>query len=219
MSAFKPDLSYVIERGTAVDTAPRAPFLLHPKRRLYYSHLIQRLVEIREQSGGPGVFAFASVHPGEGVTLVTRTFSEELVGALNESIAITDPLSLSALDPRPYQLNEVRSVEAHPGISFINMPGVRDVVGSRNQLKENITAFRRRFGWTFIDGSSLSGSSNLLPVAPLIDGIILVAAAGRTRRSDIERAQKLIHMASGKLIGCVLNKRTYPVPDFLYRLL
>jgi Mrp family chromosome partitioning ATPase len=56
-----------------------------------------------------------------------------------------------------------------------------------------------------------------LSVAPFVDGVILVSEANKTRRGQILQAERAIETAQGKLLGHVLNKRTYPVPEWIYR--
>jgi len=50
-----------------------------------------------------------------------------------------------------------------------------------------------------------------------VDGVAVVVAAGQTRRDEILNAQRTIEQAGGKFLGFVLNKRRYPVPEWLYR--
>jgi Mrp family chromosome partitioning ATPase len=56
-------------------------------------------------------------------------------------------------------------------------------------------------------------------VAPFVDGVILVIEANRTRREQLWQAEQSISAAKGKLLGYILNKRTYDVPKWLYRIL
>jgi capsular exopolysaccharide synthesis family protein len=64
-------------------------------------------------------------------------------------------------------------------------------------------------------------AANLFPdaqlLAPLVDGAVLVAEAGATRRESLAEAKKRIELGRGRVLGVVLNKRRYPVPRFLYR--
>jgi len=41
--------------------------------------------------------------------------------------------------------------------------------------------------------------------------------ADKTRRDQILNAEKSIEFARGKLIGHILNKRSYLVPEWIYR--
>ena len=45
----------------------------------------------------------------------------------------------------------------------------------------------------------------------------LVLEAGKTRRQVAIRARKELEEAGGKLLGVVLNKRRYYIPDWIYR--
>ena len=60
---------------------------------------------------------------------------------------------------------------------------------------------------------------DLLRFAPATDGVVLVVEAGRAGKEQINRAAQMITEAQGTLLGFVLNKRRYPIPNWLYRLL
>ncbi|MCG3181304.1 MAG: hypothetical protein BIFFINMI_03684 [Phycisphaerae bacterium] len=64
-------------------------------------------------------------------------------------------------------------------------------------------------------------AANLYPdvqvLAPLFDGVVLVAEAGATRRESLAQAKKRVEQGAGRVLGVILNKRRYPVPRFLYR--
>jgi Mrp family chromosome partitioning ATPase len=66
-----------------------------------------------------------------------------------------------------------------------------------------------------------SAPANLFPdagvLAPLFDGVVLVAEAGATRRESLAQAKKRVELGGGRVLGVILNKRRYPVPRFLYR--
>jgi protein-tyrosine kinase len=54
-------------------------------------------------------------------------------------------------------------------------------------------------------------------LAPLVDGIVMVVEADRTRVEQLSHAEKTLELAKGKILGHVLNKRAYVVPDWLCR--
>ena len=54
-------------------------------------------------------------------------------------------------------------------------------------------------------------------LASMVDGIVIVVEAGQSRRDEILNAQRTIENAGGNFLGFVLNKRRYPVPEWLYR--
>jgi Mrp family chromosome partitioning ATPase len=44
-----------------------------------------------------------------------------------------------------------------------------------------------------------------------------VVAAGETKRDQIVHAQKLLEILSCDVLGVILNKRTHPIPKFIYK--
>lgn len=49
------------------------------------------------------------------------------------------------------------------------------------------------------------------------DGVVLVVRAGRTNRAIAGRACDTVRRAGGEILGVVLNRRRFPIPDFIYR--
>jgi hypothetical protein len=78
---------------------------------------------------------------------------------------------------------------------------------------------RAKFDHILVDCGTLASSGALSGVAPIIDGVILVAAAGVTRRAQLHYARSLVRNSGGQLLGSVLDGRTYPLPNWLHQLL
>lgn len=53
--------------------------------------------------------------------------------------------------------------------------------------------------------------------ANLCDGAVLVVQAHQTRREAAFRAKQLVAHWNARLLGAVLNNRTFPVPESIYR--
>jgi Mrp family chromosome partitioning ATPase len=58
-----------------------------------------------------------------------------------------------------------------------------------------------------------------LTLSQLVDGVVLVLEANVTRREIARNAQTRLEELEVPLLGVVLNDRTYPIPEALYRLL
>jgi Mrp family chromosome partitioning ATPase len=54
-------------------------------------------------------------------------------------------------------------------------------------------------------------------LAALTDGAVVVLQAHRTRREVVQKAMAILQGAHVRVLGVVLNRRRYPVPEFLYR--
>jgi Mrp family chromosome partitioning ATPase len=72
------------------------------------------------------------------------------------------------------------------------------------------------FHYILLDCSSISTCAAAVGIAPLVDGVVLVVQAGRTSRRQIKFAQEFLHLANAKILGYVLNKREYPIPEWLH---
>jgi Mrp family chromosome partitioning ATPase len=49
------------------------------------------------------------------------------------------------------------------------------------------------------------------------DGVLLVVRAGKTNREVAGRAVEMARQVGGKVLGVILNRRAFPIPDFIYR--
>lgn len=68
-----------------------------------------------------------------------------------------------------------------------------------------------------IDAAATNTYPEAQMLAPLVDGVVLVAWAGVTRRESVAEAKKRIEQNQGRLLGVVLNQRRYAIPGFIYR--
>jgi Mrp family chromosome partitioning ATPase len=82
---------------------------------------------------------------------------------------------------------------------------------------DSVDALRVAFDNILIDCRSLRSSSEAAVLSSSVDGVAIVVQAGQTRRDEILNAQRTIENAGGKFLGFVLNKRRYPVPEWLYK--
>jgi len=108
-------------------------------------------------------------------------------------------------------------------------PGALDVltVGSQadrllevlrtDRLGQLLDELRRRYDRVIIDTSPVNPYPDARVLADLAGGVVLVAHCGRTSREALSQARKRLGPAAGKVLGVVLNRRTYPIPSFLYR--
>jgi Mrp family chromosome partitioning ATPase len=76
---------------------------------------------------------------------------------------------------------------------------------------------RREYRYILIDCPSLRESEHAVILAPLVDGVLLVTEANRTQKDQFQYAERTIENAGGRILGHVLNKRTYVIPDWLHR--
>ena len=186
--------------------------------------------------------AFTSASVGEGVSHVTQLFAVELARHTGRRTLIVSAERMLGLGVEDYlqmpwnchptnienvwvlpakkpgrngpETDEDNSPEL-PRRSFlvrVNKDGQQIDTGL-----DSVDAMRLSFGNILIDCRSLRESSEAALLGSSVDGVAVVVEAGQTRRDEILNAQRTIENAGGKFLGFVLNKRRYPVPEWLYK--
>jgi protein-tyrosine kinase len=90
------------------------------------------------------------------------------------------------------------------------VPTLHAVSGSSERLaagraRELLAEIRNRYSdrLTIVDLPPVLLADDVLTVAPLLDGVLLVVAEGRTKREDVARLRELLHGV--RILGVILN--------------
>lgn len=70
----------------------------------------------------------------------------------------------------------------------------------------------RKFSRVIFDCPAITRHADILPFAEELDGVVLVAASGRTRAEEIQRAHQLLEQKNARVLGIVLNRYREVVP-------
>jgi len=76
---------------------------------------------------------------------------------------------------------------------------------------------KEKFDLILIDSSSDANMLESIAFSCNVDGVVMVLEAGKTRRHVAESLKKKIQASGGLVLGVVLNKRRYYIPDVLYK--
>ncbi len=74
------------------------------------------------------------------------------------------------------------------------------------KLKGLLEELAQKFDLVFLDSTPVLAVTDPLFIAPMADGIILIAAAGLVAEKDAKRAKEWIEQAGGRILGVVLNQ-------------
>lgn len=85
------------------------------------------------------------------------------------------------------------------------------------RLKALLETLRANYSLVLIDGPSVLATADTLFLAPLVDGVVFVVEAGKTRRQVVSLAQERLQHAGAKTLGVVLNRRRFYIPRWIYR--
>jgi Mrp family chromosome partitioning ATPase len=84
-------------------------------------------------------------------------------------------------------------------------------------MKTLLAELRKEFGYVVIDGPPLSAYADGIGLGHLADGIVVVLEANTTRRNVALQVTDRLRSMNLNVLGAVLNKRRFPIPDSLYR--
>jgi hypothetical protein len=182
--------------------------------------------------------AFASASTGDGAGKVAQLFAAEMARHTARRTLVVDskrlqelgvedylqmpgncnPTNVDNLWMLPAQKSKRRQREEHGDLSsrsfLVRVPKAGEQVDAGLGA---VDALRVSFDNILIDCGSVTDSADVALVGASVDGVVIVVNAGESRRDEILNAQRMIETAGGKFLGFVLNKRRYPVPEWLYR--
>ena len=101
-------------------------------------------------------------------------------------------------------------------LSSGSMPAGSAVVLNSKRMRSCLAELRREFEFVLIDAPPLSEYSDAVGLGQLADGLLLVLEANSTRREAALRITEDLNAAHVRVLGAVLNKRTFPIPEPLY---
>jgi Mrp family chromosome partitioning ATPase len=175
------------------------------------------------------IVALTSAMPKEGVSYVTQSFAVELAERTAKRTLIADAVALQRVDMLHF--NQVSKFCSTTDVAnlYVFSPedeekaaeGVNPLLPRKRKSElaqglDNLQTLRFVFDYVFLDCAALTKSDIGALMAPAVDGVVLVVEAERTRKEQVRNAMNTIENAKGNLLGCVLNKRRYSVPHWIY---
>jgi protein-tyrosine kinase len=199
--------------------------------------LVQKVFLVKNQEA-PRVVIFAGIDAGSGCTGLCASAAEVLANQNVGTVCLVDA------NLRAPSLPEYFGVGNHHGLSdalrskdsirnfakpvrrdnlFLLSCGsmAADSAGLLNSdtMKSRIAELRSEFQYVLIDAPPLNTYADGFAVGQLADGLVLVLEANSTRREAAVRVAESLRAAQIRILGAVLNKRTFPIPESLYSLL
>jgi Mrp family chromosome partitioning ATPase len=88
---------------------------------------------------------------------------------------------------------------------------------SLERYRQRFAELREEFDRILVSAPALGREAEATFVAQLADGVVLVVEANRSRRETVRRAKEQLEAAQVRILGAVLDQRTFPLPEMLYR--
>ena len=74
-----------------------------------------------------------------------------------------------------------------------------------------------KYDYVLVDSAATNHYPDVQVLSGVLKEVVLVVHSDLTPREAVSQAKKRILAGGGKLVGLVMNMRTYPIPNFLYR--
>jgi Mrp family chromosome partitioning ATPase len=200
------------------------------------SHLVQRIFLTVAGTEQPKVVVFCGVDRGAGCSWVCARAAEILATQTPGRVCVVDAnfrspsmhsyfhaepgpgLAQALKQPEPIQYF-VRSTWSNhlwlltAGTSSQANGSALEIDGMRARFAE----LREEFDFLLVDVDAITGSDSAVIAGQFSDGVVVVIASNSTRRDAARVAKQTLDEAKVPVLGAVLNKRTYPMPEAVYR--
>jgi len=198
--------------------------------------LVERLFLPKGTLEAPRTVVFSSVDPGDGSSRICARVGEVLAARVPRSVCLVDANLYSPSLHRYFGVQdtcglEEMAVQKEPIRTFARQLSAGNLwlVTSGRQgadphmllasdgMRARMAELRKAFDYVLIEAPAVSsnGTANLL--GPLADGVVLIVEANSTRREVARKVREELLQANVRLLGAVLNNRTFPIPEVIYR--
>lgn len=195
--------------------------------------LVQRIFLRRTQSP-PRMIVFAGIDHGNGCSEIAASVAETLAVNANGDVCLVDANFRSQGPPELFGPNHhgltdallqqapIRSFvkPACDGRLWLLSSGARAWDSAHlltsERLNARLTELRVEFKFVLVDAPPLTQYADAIGLGKISDGVVLVIEAESTRREAALAAVENLRSSSIPILGAVLNKRTFPIPEKIY---
>ncbi len=195
--------------------------------------LVQRIFLL--DHNGRRVVVFTAVEKSTGCTSICAGAAEALAAQVESRVCVVDANlrrpalhlcfdaeNLLGLTDAVFKTGPISQfVQKLPGRNLWLLPcgsmtEQLTAVMKPEHLQARINELRKEFAYVLIDSPPVSEHTDAILLGRLTDGAVLVLESNTTRREVARIAKDDLEAAQVRVLGAVLNKRTFPIPQFLY---
>jgi protein-tyrosine kinase len=85
------------------------------------------------------------------------------------------------------------------------------------RIRTRISELRAEFDYVLMDVAAMNVCNHTMTFGSLLDGVVLVIKATSTRRESAREAVQQLRESNVRVLGVVLNERTFPIPERIYK--
>lgn len=95
----------------------------------------------------------------------------------------------------------------------------RELLLTSPEVQVRIADLLAAFDYVIIAAPSITQHPAVAALGAQVDGTVMIAEAHVTRRRAVRACADTLRASGGRVLGTVLNNRTFPIPEAIYRLL
>ena len=232
--AVKEDLLTPAGMPVPLRQAMPSPALTRELANEEITKLVQRLFLHRGQADGPRVVSFSGIARDDRSSCVCACAGESLAPQADTSVCVVDA-NFSSPQLHTYfgvgnQTGLVDALTSEGSIRRFATPlssenlwlmpsgsAKGDLYTRVERCRARFAELREEFDYILISAPPLTRETEATLMGQLADGIVLIVEANQTRRESVRQAKERLETAQVQLLGAVLDQRTFPIPEFLYR--
>jgi succinoglycan biosynthesis transport protein ExoP len=196
-------------------------------------HALAQQVFLVPGADAPRTVVFTSTESASGCSWVCAHLGQVLAGRVGGSVCLVDANLYApglhqqfgvenqiGLSNALTQLDPIRGF-----VQPLNLPnlwllssgtaGTQGLASDRMRLR--IAELRKEFDFVLIDTAAMSVSNDAISLGSFSDGVVMVLKANASRRETARQAIQDLQGGNAKVLGAVLNQRTFPIPDTIYK--
>jgi Mrp family chromosome partitioning ATPase len=195
--------------------------------------LVQRLFVLPDGADTPEAIAFCGVERGVGCTWVCANASQMLAAQGLGTVCAVDANFYSPLLHQHFRVgNRAGFAESLKGtepvcdfVRRVSGPNLwlmtSGCIGKETlnpaRLRARLSELRKEFDFVLVDVPAILAYGDSTLLGQLTDGAVLVVGSNMTRRESARMAKESLEAAGVPILGAVLNKRRFPIPEAIYK--
>ena len=206
----------------------------YPIDKSCYQSLKSNLLS-RYPDGSVKSLLFAGLREGDGASTTAVNFAAVMAGDRDLKVLLVDA------NLRTPSLHETFKIDYAPGLKElvtngddVSAQGVRvgpdnlyvlpcggkssgpEAVFESPRFSAFLKAEKERFDYVILDAPPVLAFPDSRIIGAGVDGVVLVVRSGSARKQIAVRAKKAMEEAGARVIGVVLNRRKFYIPNWLY---
>jgi len=196
--------------------------------------LVQRLFLV-PGAEAPRVVIVSGTESGSGCSWVCARMAELLASQVSSSVCVVDA-NLSnpglhvqfrtdnthGLTDALHEPESIRSFGRPMGrenlwlISSGGESADQPALISSDRMRMRMAELRQEFHYVLIDVPAINAANDGIVLGRAADGVVVVIKANSSRRETARKAIQELEGAKVRVLGAVLNQRTFPIPQKIY---